>query len=222
VTCLYRGVPASTLGSWLESAGISTDFCPGILAAVQVEGGLHFGLGSTLAFRRTDLAKIGGFEGFLDYLADDYELGRRISELGLEVKLSESIVDTFLPSYSLPQFFAHQLRWARTIRTSRPWGFVSLVFTFGLFWGALIVVAAKGAAWSWALFAIAFALRLLMAIVVAGSVLKQSNLPSLILLLPLRDLLAVIVWLGSFLGNTVKWRGESFRLQNGKLSRIIS
>ena len=52
VTCLYRGVAAPTLGSKLESLGIGTDFCAGVLVARQLEGGLRFGLGSTLAFRR--------------------------------------------------------------------------------------------------------------------------------------------------------------------------
>ena len=61
VTCLYRGVSGGTLGSRLESLGISTDFCASVLAASQLEGGIRFGLGSTLAFRRGDLEKIGGF-----------------------------------------------------------------------------------------------------------------------------------------------------------------
>ena len=68
VTCLYRGVAAPTLGSRLESLGISTDFCAGVLAARQIEGGMRFGLGSTLAFRRRDLEAIGGFESIVDYL----------------------------------------------------------------------------------------------------------------------------------------------------------
>src|SRR5579864_7877474 len=81
VTCLYRGVSASTLGSKLESLSISTDFCAGVLVARQLEGGLRFGLGSTLAFRRTELERIGGFRSIVDFLADDYELGRRIADL---------------------------------------------------------------------------------------------------------------------------------------------
>src|SRR5579864_9072198 len=84
VTCLYRGVAAGTLGSRLESLGISTDFCPGVFVARQLEHGIHFGLGSTLAFRRADLERAGGFSSFVDFLADDYELGARISALGLQ------------------------------------------------------------------------------------------------------------------------------------------
>src|SRR5229473_1425778 len=115
VTCLYRGVPAGTLGSRLESMGISSDFSAGVLVARQVEGGIRFGLGSTLAFRRHDLDAIGGFQAFVDYLADDYEIGRRMAARGLEVKLSETVVETFVPPYSVREFLLHQLRWARAV-----------------------------------------------------------------------------------------------------------
>jgi len=134
VTCLYRGVAGATLGSHLEGLGISTDFCPSVLAAWQLEGGIRFGLGSTLAFRRTELEKIGGFASFVDYLADDYELGKRIAGLGLTVKLSDVVVETYLPSYRLREFFAHQLRWARGVRDARAGGYIGLIFTFGIMW----------------------------------------------------------------------------------------
>src|SRR5437870_6377925 len=132
VTCLYRGVAAPTLGSRLESIGISTDFSGGVLVARQIEGGVRFGMGSTLAFRRPDLEAIGGFEAFVDYLADDYEIGRRIADRGLKVELSEVVVETFIPFYALRQFVDHQLRWDRTVRDSRRWGYFGLVVTFGL------------------------------------------------------------------------------------------
>src|ERR1035437_1925957 len=128
VTCLYRGAAAPTLGSRLEALGIGTDFVPGVLSARFLERGLHFGLGSTLAFRRRDLEAIGGFEPLLDYLADDYELGRRIAATGKKVELSAATVTTLLPAYTLRQFFQHQLRWSRTIRDARRWGYARLVF----------------------------------------------------------------------------------------------
>ena len=134
VTCLYRGIASPTLGSRLEAIGISTDFSAGVLAARQLEGGIRFGLGSTLAFRRRDLETIGGFEAFVDYLADDYEIGRRMVERGLTVTLSDVVVETFLPAYTLRQFLDHQLRWGRAVRDSRRWGYLGLVLTFGLPW----------------------------------------------------------------------------------------
>lgn len=219
VTCLYSGVPANTMASRLESLAISTDFVPGVLAANQIEGGLHFGLGSTLAFRRADLEAIGGFEAIVDYLADDYELGKRIAERGLKVVLSKSVVETFLPAYGLSGFFSHQLRWARTIRASRPGGYAGLLFTYTLPWAALCLLLARGAAWAWVLFVAAVMLRVTAAWASAVSVLKDREAMRWLWLLPLRDFLASFVWIAGMFGSKIVWRGQEFELENGKLKR---
>jgi ceramide glucosyltransferase len=218
VTCLYRGVAAPTVGSRLEALGIGTDFIPGVLSARFLEKGLHFGLGSTLAFRRHDLEMIGGFEAFLDYLADDYELGRRIAATGKRVELNEAIVTTYLPAYTLRQFFQHQLRWSRTIRDARRWGYTGLLFTFGVPWALLTLLAARGAAWAWGLFALTLAVRLAVGIGTAVLVLRDEHMIRNIVLLPLRDLIAPLVWAASFMGNRIHWRGEVFDLKEGRLT----
>jgi ceramide glucosyltransferase len=221
VTCLYRGVAGSTLGSRLEALGIGTDFCPSVLAARQLERGIRFGLGSTLAFRRADLEKIGGFNSLADYLADDYELGKRIAALGMTVKLSDVVVETYLPPYRLREFFAHQLRWARGVRDARAGGYLGLVFTFGFLWALLALTASSGAFWAWSALAVTLLLRFAVALVVGRSVLKDCRIMKNAWLIPLRDLLAVAVWIASLGGHTVTWRGERFHLKDGKLSRIL-
>ena len=223
VTCLYRGIASPTLGSRLEALGISTDFVPGVLSARFLEKGLHFGLGSTLAFRRSDLETIGGFEALLDYLADDYELGRQIAATGKRVELGAAIVTTFLPAYSLRQFFLHQLRWLRTIRDARRRGYGGLVFTFGVPWALLTVLAARGAGWAWALFALVFSVRVAVGFAAVEIVLHdrrtfRRELLRTILLMPLRDLIAPLVWAVSLMGNRIHWRGDVFELRDGRLT----
>ncbi len=224
VTCLYRGVPGGTLGSRLESIGISTDFSAGVLAARTLEGGIHFGLGSTLAFRRSDLAAIGGFEALVDYLADDYEIGRRMAKRGLRVRLSDVVVETYLPAYTLRQFVDHQLRWGRTVRDSRRWGYLGLVLTFGVPWallsGLLSLSLSRGILAAWAPLVAVIGLRVAVALLVGWSVVRDRQLLALLPLLPLRDVAALLVWIASLAGHTVVWRGDSFRLKNGKLARI--
>jgi ceramide glucosyltransferase len=218
VTCLYRGVAAPTLGSRLEALGISTDFIPGVLSARFLENGLHFGLGSTLAFRRRDLEAIGGFEALLDYLADDYEIGSRIAGLGKRVEVSSAVVSTFLPAYTLRQFFMHQLRWSRTIRDARRWGYAGLLFTFGLPWALLTVLAARGAMWAWGLFVAMVVFRFAVAFVAAVLVLEDKQFLRDVGLLILRDLIAPFVWAASFMGNQIQWRGDVFILKDGRLT----
>jgi len=220
MTCLYRGKAANTLGSRLEALGIGTDFSAGVLVAQELEGGLRFGLGATLALRKRDLRSVGGFESMLEYLADDYQVGAKLAEQDLRVELSDVIVDTFLPPYSLREFLHHQLRWGRTIRESRPWGYFGLVTTFGFAWALLAVVVGQGALWSWILLALSFAVRMSMAFAVGVRALRDPDLVPWLWLIPLRDLLAVFIWIGSLFGNKVRWRGEAFRLKKGKLLKI--
>jgi ceramide glucosyltransferase len=219
VTCLYRGIANRTLGSKLESLGISTDFAAGVLVARQMEG-IKFGLGSTLAVRRRDLEAIGGFEALVDYLADDYQLGVRLGRQGWKIELSDVVVETFLPEYSLSGFLSHQLRWARTVRDSQFWGYVGLGLTFGLLWAVLALAFSGGAWWAWGMFALTVAMRVAVAWSVGRSVLADQQISSLLYLLPLRDLVAFFVWIASFGGGTVQWRDEVFRLRKGKIERI--
>jgi len=219
VTCLYRGIAAPTLASRLESLGISTDFAAGVLAARELERGLRFGLGSTLAFRRSDLEEIGGFEAFADYLADDYQLGHRLAGRGLAVELSDTVVETYLPRYSIAQLVSHQLRWARTVRGSRPGGYAGLLLTFGVPWALITLACSGGNGWAWGLLTTTIAVRIALALTVGLSVLQDRQVPALLPLLLLRDLLAPLVWLGGLFGNTIVWRGEKFTLRNGRLTR---
>ena len=222
VTCLYRGMAAETLGSKLESLGISTDFSAGVLAAQRLERGLHFGLGSTLAFRKAELERIGGFKALVDFLADDYELGRRIRALGKEVVLSDVTVETHLPEYTLSGFLQHQLRWFRGVRDARPRGYIGLVSTFGIMWGLLAVLFGGAAPWTWAVLGTVLLLRTVMAFVMCRTVLQDEEGVESLWLVPIRDLIGVGVWIASFTGHTVTWRGDRFRLNQGRLTRFVS
>ncbi len=220
VTGLYRGIAAASVGSRLEALGISTDFSAGVLSAQAVEGGIRFGLGSTLAFRKRELVAIGGFEALLDYLADDYELGARLAKQGREVKLADLVVETFLPNYPFRAFLSHQLRWARAVRDSRPWGYLGLILTFGVPWAILAVILSGAVPWAWALLIFALLVRGAMAIAVGCWVVGDSHVWPFLWLVPLRDVVFLGVWLASYFGHTVHWRGADFYLRSGKLVRV--
>jgi len=218
VTSLYRAVAGCTLGSKLEALSIS-DFATSVLVAYQNRRAFHYGFGSTLAFPRHVLERIGGFGALADYLADDYWLGKMIAQAGYRVALSDLVVETTLPDYSPREFWNHQLRWARTVRDASPRGNFGLALVFGVQWAVVALIAAGGAAWAWALFAAAYTARIAALLVTALDVAKDSATLSRLWLLPLRDLQAVVVWIASYAGRTVVWRGDRFVLKHGRLLR---
>ncbi len=75
------------------------------------------------------LAKAGGLEPLVEYLADDYEMGVRIAAAGYRVELCSEVVETTVPAYRFRGFCDHQLRWARSTRDSRRWGYIGLGIT---------------------------------------------------------------------------------------------
>ena len=219
VTALYRGRSHGTLGSRLESLGIATDFMAGVLLARLIEGGLSYGLGSTLAVRRDALEKAGGFEALVDHLADDYELGSRITKAGYRVALSGEVVETSVPAYNWRGFVDHQLRWLRTVRDARPDGYVGLIFTHGLGWALLNLIASGLSPLSIWLLGLSFFLRLTLAMMVGAEVLGDRQVLPNLLLLPLRDVVTMGLWVAGFAGNTIVWRGERFLVKNGVLHK---
>jgi ceramide glucosyltransferase len=219
VTALYRGTSHGTLGSRLEALGISTDFVPGVLTARWMEKGLRFGLGSTLAMTREALNAIGGLIPLVDQLADDYEVGTRIFRAGYRVELAREVVETSVPAYSFSQFFSHQLRWARGVRHARPLGYFGLLVTFGLPWAIANVIASAASLDSIALLSVMVCVRFAVALSIGVGVLGDRSTIRDLWLLPLRDMVALVVWFWSFADDAVVWRGERFHVRGGKLIR---
>lgn len=212
VTCLYRATAATFPGRF-EALGIMTDFAPSTLVAPMV-GINEFGLGSTLVFRRADLEAAGGFAGLADYIADDYQLAKRITKLGRRVHLSKTIVETRLGEETWSGIWHHQVRWHRTIRVSRA-AYVGLPVTNASLW-ALIAVCAG----AWWLAAPLLAARMSMAVVAGWRVLRSPLTLRMAPLVPLRDLWGFAVWLAGLGGSTVRWRGRRLRLlPDGRIAR---
>ena len=220
VTALYRGRAHGTLASRFEALGISVDFIPAVLLSKLIERGLHYGLGSTLAVRREALEKAGGLLALVDQLADDYEMGVRVAGADYRVALSTEVVETSVPAYAWRDFFEHQLRWLRTVRDARPAGYVGLIFTHGLMWALLNVLASGLSPLSLWLLGLSFFLRLAQAMTVGAQVLGDHQVLPNLWLLPPRDAVAMGLWIAGFAGDTIVWRGERFTLKDGRLVKI--
>jgi ceramide glucosyltransferase len=207
VTCLYRA-HSDTFAGLFEALGIETDFAPSALVAPLV-GVNEFAFGSTIAVRRADLARAGGFEAVADYIADDYQIGKRIRSLGLECVLAETIVDTHLGASTFAEAWHHQVRWARTIRVSRTAGFAGLFVTFATFWALTLALAGE-----WPLALALLTLRVAAAAIAGMGVMKSRQSAQFLFLVPLRDLWSVLVWIAGLLPGAVEWRGRKLRLSS--------
>lgn len=206
VTCLYSG-RADTGGLWarLSALNIDTHFLPS--AAFAVETGLAEPcFGSAIALRRELLDRIGGFTPLADVLADDYALGVAIRAAGGTIAVPGLAVGHGCPERTFRDLWHHELRWVRTIRSIDPLGHFGSLLTHPLPVAMLWLLLQPGLA---PLAAVAFALScriaLCMRIEQAFGIERHA-----FWLIPVRDLLSFAVFVASFFGRGVRWKGQDY------------
>jgi ceramide glucosyltransferase len=217
VTCLYRGVPIESLSSRLEALGMSVELPSGVLVADMLEG-MRFALGPAMAIRKDVLEEIGGIAALGEYCADDYLLGRLVWQSGRDVILSSHVVDHVIVNRRWQASLQHQLRWMRTTRFSRPLGHLGTGLTFGMPFGVMAAAAAMvahHAGLGLGLLAWAYGGRVLQSVVVGFGALDDRESLSYCWLYPLRDLVGFVLWILSFTGRTIVWRGEMYEMLPG-------
>ena len=223
VTCVYRGVAASSNGSgaglWarLEAVGMSVEMTAGVLAARAVEG-MRFVLGPTMAFRRATIRSMGGFKVTADYCSDDFVLGNETFKLGQTVVLSHYAIDHMVINSGFVSTVKHQVRWMKSTRFSRPKGHFGTALTFSIPYGLLGWVAAAGLGYPWwglSLFALSLATRLALAVAVGRLVVQDRSWFALMILYPIRDLMGFGFWAASYFSSHIVWRNHIYQLLPG-------
>ncbi len=218
VTCLYHGVALNGFWSRLFALAVDIQFLPNVLVGVGL-GMARPCFGSTIAMRRETLASIGGFAAAADTLADDYALGTAVRAKGFRVAIPPFVVAHVCGPMSAGEVWRHELRWARTIRAIEPLGYAGSLVAHPMPWaliGAALGIGAGLTAAALALAGIAAAGRtaLLWRIGHAFGFPLRSYW-----LVPVRDLFSFAMFVASFFGTGVRWRGRSFRVgADGKLS----
>lgn len=219
VSSPYRSSRVLGAVTALEALAFSTEMVPNVLVARRLEG-LSFALGAAMAFRRQALEEIGGLQALVDYLADDYQLGHQLHRAGWKLALDHQFVESMLKPETLSGIISRQLRWARTMRVSRPGGYLASGITLpGL--AILLALASGPAPTALAAIALLYLIRFSVSTCFSRCWVADRLLPVWGWLLPLRDLLASGTWLLAFLGNRVSWRGHRFIVQpDGRLTPI--
>ena len=241
VNCFYALANPTTLAMQWEAVAVNADFWSQVLQSRTLKP-LDFALGAVMATRRQQLNEIGGFRALVDYLADDYQLGHQIAKRGYRIELCPVVVECWERPQGWREVWAHQLRWARTIRVCQPVPYFFSILSNATVWAAILFTSSllllEGffatlsfgepitahplfqLGLSFGLFFPAFCLLVRVATTV--DLLKwnsKSRFPRpWAMLAPLKDLLQVPIWALAFLGNTVVWRGQRLRvLPGGKL-----
>jgi ceramide glucosyltransferase len=219
VNCFYCLANPATLAMQWEAVAINADFWTQVLQSRSLKP-VDFALGAVMTLPVVQLKAIGGFATVADYLADDYQLGRQVSRQQKRIEFATVVSECWEAPLSWAQVWAHQSRWARTIRVCQPLPFFMSILNNSTFWPLLWLAVARQPAvlalgGGCLLFRIGTAMHQQIRLTQSTSSIAYFWMP------PVKDLLDVLIWAGAFLGNHVIWRGERYRIMsNGKLLKI--
>ncbi len=218
VTCLYSGSAKGKIASSLNAMFINEWFLPSVLISKILQP-IKYCLGATMVVRKNLLDEIGGFKALSDYLADDYMLGKLVSDLGYKIHLSNFIVENIVEESSIKDLVTHELRWARTLRRVEPLGyaFTFLTDTLVISFITAFIIYFSTASLFWALLPVLLVSIARVILHIRTSQITSSNRAGSILLIPLRDTLSFCIRVASFTGNSIQWRNNSFNVDQAGL-----
>jgi ceramide glucosyltransferase len=222
VTSLYDIPDPASVGAALESLTLASDFIPAVLVARQLEG-ITFGLGASMLLSRKAIEEMGGLRAVADYLADDYQIGNRLWKKGYTIALSDYVIEDVVGAMSIANYVTHQIRWARTYRASRPWGYFGYGVTHILPFALLLLITQGPTAGVLTILGIVLCIRVGLAFAVHAGITGSKKWLKWIPLLPVKDILGFFIWVSSFTGRKVLWRGRYYRLlKGGRIGRVDS
>lgn len=220
VTCFYMLSNPSHPAMLWEGAAINADFWSQVLQSCSLKP-VNFALGAVMAVRKNGLDRIGGFSALKDFLADDYQLGNQIQRTGGKIQLSEKVVECRENPMGWGAVWKHQLRWARTIRLEEPVGYFFSLLTNISLWSllGLLLFPTTGMMVGLSIGALVF--RIVQSGILQQKLTgKRGHWFSQWWVIALKDLFQAALWVASFTGNRVEWKGVRYRVKRGgKLER---
>jgi ceramide glucosyltransferase len=219
VNCFYTLATPSTPAMQWEAVAINADFWTQVLQSRSLRP-VDFALGAVMTLPAAQLKAIGGFASLADYLADDYQLGRKVALSGKRIEFATVVAECCEASMIWSQVWAHQSRWARTIRVCQPAPFFTSILANATLWPMLFLLSSInavtiGVSAFCVLFRIATAASQQSKLTRSQQHLKYWWMP------PVKDLLDAAVWALAFSGNKIIWRGEQYRIErSGKLLKL--
>jgi ceramide glucosyltransferase len=216
VTCLYHGFATAGVWSRLAALGINAHFLPNVIVGLKT-GLARPCFGSTIAFRRKTFAEIGEFIAVANCLADDYAIGAALRACGYEISIPPFTVGHACAEMSALEFWQHEVRWARTIRSIDPIGYAGSIVAHAFALALIAALAGVVAGSLGPVIGIGLCVTALLCRVALLRRVEQAFAlpPQPYWLVPVRDLLSFAVFLWSCLGRNARWKDHRYQFSSG-------
>ena len=215
VTSLFAGSGEQTLGAALENLQICASTIPGYVALNAVSP-RPLTVGKSMAMRRRDLARLGGFAPVGEVLAEDHALGRRFLDAGFLIRTSLEPVENRNVACGLRRTVERHTRWSKLRRALFPMGFAlepvltPIVVATGV---ALLLPRTAAVELLAAVFLFQTVIALVAVRLLRGHWLAWWYAPLEIV----RSYVMFLCWLRALASRRIEWRGHAFTLTRGSV-----
>ena len=210
VSSILAGTGEATFAAAVENLFIATHVAPGVVSAARVAG-RPISMGKSMAMRRVDLARTGGFQAVGNLLAEDHALGRRFHACGMGVRVCLKPVENRNVTGKLTRTLDRHTRWAQIRRTMAPTG----LFFEPLLMPALVVPLLTFLSPSRALAWLALGSVVIQILDAQLSLKVLRGRAQPVKLWPLellRSAMMALCWLRAWSTLRVEWRGHELRI----------
>jgi ceramide glucosyltransferase len=215
VTSLFAGTGERTIGAALENLQLCASSAPGYVAMNAVAS-RPLTVGKSMAVRRRDLTRLGGFSPVGDVLAEDHALGRRFLDAGFLIRTSLDTVENRNVACTVMRTIERHTRWSKMRRALLPPAFAVEPMLTPIILASIGILLAPGK-WTAGAFVLACLLQTAGAMI-AVRVLRGDWFAWWYVPLELvRSYLTFFCWLRACGSRRIEWRGHGFVLARGSL-----
>jgi ceramide glucosyltransferase len=209
------GVGERTLASLMDNAYLSTGVSPGTVAAHRVAG-MPLVVGKSMALRRHDLRLLGGFEAVKDVLAEDFVIGKLVTnKLKKRVAIANRPVMNVSCRRTLRSFLNRYQRWSTMQRKAVGTPLYSMQLLLHPVPLAIAGVALAPSRRAFAALLLCWTIKATLEQLAARAIRKGGLPPLAHAMLPVKDLLLFYAWLAGFARGEVCWRGNRLAVLEG-------
>ncbi len=215
------GCGGQSLGSMMENAYINLFVSGNILSSWKLLG-YPVIVGKSMLFKRDTLEKMGGFERFHHFLAEDHIMGETFHRQGYRVSTNAVWITNINRHTGILSMIRRLSRWSIMRYQQKKLLYITEILTNPLFFAVLIMVFYHSY-WQWVLLCLAVKIGIEafnFFIVNRMDRFSRYHLILLPIIVCIKDCILVWVYVLPFFCRSVKWRGRRIRI--GKGSRIYA
>ena len=214
VTATIRGIGAKNLSSLMENIHLNTFLSPSVFAASRIAK-ISIVIGKAILIPKYLLEKIGGFEAFKNYLAEDYLMGIKVMEMGYKIRTAPVLVNNINEKWTLKKFLNRHSRWAKMRAKIKITTYLLESLSNPISSSFILALLLHNELGIIQFITVSIVKSLIDS--VSLRLIKSDIKTYQLIVIPIKDLIIGLLWYIPFINSRISWRNNHFTIQKGSL-----